>query len=197
MGDSGAMARIPVRDRLLAAADELFYTEGVQTVGIERVVQRASASKKSLYVSFGSKEALIAAYLQGRRTSIQDHVCQGLARLNTPGECLLGVFDLLGQWFAAPGFNGCPLLAASAEAVPGGLIEQARTDYRAWVRALFASLATQAELAEPAIVAAQLHLLYDAAVVAAKADADPNAAVTARAAASAIIARYAPALETL
>jgi AcrR family transcriptional regulator len=49
------------RERLLAAADELFYREGVQTVGIDRIVQHAGVAKASLYNLFGSKEALIQA----------------------------------------------------------------------------------------------------------------------------------------
>jgi AcrR family transcriptional regulator len=191
MDINGLTSRVSVRERLLAAADELFYAEGVQTVGVERVVQRAGASKKSLYAVFGSKEALIAAYLTGRREAIQDHLTQGLAQWENPCDQLLGIFDLLGRWFAAPDYNGCPLLAASAEAVPGGLIEQVHTAYRTWVRALFVDLATEARLAEPDAVAQQLHLLYDAAAVAAKADADLSAAAGARNAASAIIARHA------
>jgi hypothetical protein len=74
--------------------------------------------------------------------------------------------------------------------VPGGLIEQVHTAYRTWVRALFVDLATEARLAEPDAVARQLHLLYDGAAVAAKADTDLSAAAGARNAASAIIARH-------
>ena len=47
------------RDRLLAAANELFYAEGVQTVGIDRVIERAGVAKASLYNTFGSKENLV------------------------------------------------------------------------------------------------------------------------------------------
>lgn len=190
MSVNGVTNRASVRERLLAAADELFYAEGVQTVGVERIVQRAGASKKSLYAVFGSKEVLIAAYLTGRRDAIQDHLVHGLAQWENPCDQLLGIFDLLGRRLAAPGYNGCPLLAASAESVPGGLIEQIHTAYRTWVRALFVDLATEAHLAEPEAVAQQLHMLYDGAAVAAKADTDPSVAAGARNAASAIIARH-------
>ena len=53
------------RERLLAAADELFYAEGVQSVGIDRVIERAGVAKASLYSTFGSKEELVRAYLEG------------------------------------------------------------------------------------------------------------------------------------
>ena len=51
------------RSRLLAAADELFYSEGVHTVGIERVIEHAGVAKATLYNAFGSKEGLVRAYL--------------------------------------------------------------------------------------------------------------------------------------
>ena len=54
------------QDRLLAAANELFYEEGVHAVGIERVIERAGVAKASLYSTFGSKEELVRAYLQQR-----------------------------------------------------------------------------------------------------------------------------------
>jgi AcrR family transcriptional regulator len=134
------MRRTRVRERLLAAADELFYREGVQTVGIERITKRAGASKKSLYTVFGSKEALVVAYLEARRTAIEESITRGL-RVSSPRERVLGVFDLQGDFFAAPDHNGCPFLAASAEAASGSLVERAHADYRAWVRALLTELA--------------------------------------------------------
>src|SRR4051812_30650251 len=59
-------SRLNVRERLLAAADELFYKEGVHTVGIDRIIDRAGVAKASLYSAFGSKEELVVAYLNGR-----------------------------------------------------------------------------------------------------------------------------------
>ena len=50
------------RERLLAAANELFYDEGVHTVGIDRVIERAGVAKASLYNTFGNKEGLVCAY---------------------------------------------------------------------------------------------------------------------------------------
>ena len=58
--------RASARERLLAAANELFYAEGVQTVGIDRIIDRAGVARGSLYNVFGSKEELVAAYLASR-----------------------------------------------------------------------------------------------------------------------------------
>jgi hypothetical protein len=102
---------------------------------------------------------------------------------------VLGVFDIQGDFFAAPNYNGCPFLAASAEAASGSLVERAHADYRAWVRALLTELAAKAGVPDHEAVGRELHLLYDAASVAANADRDPSAAAVARNAAAAILDR--------
>ena len=56
------VAEPSARERLLAAAGELFYAEGVQTVGIDRIIAHAGVAKASLYNIFGSKEELVRAY---------------------------------------------------------------------------------------------------------------------------------------
>ncbi|GHH86861.1 hypothetical protein GCM10018793_60430 [Streptomyces sulfonofaciens] len=179
----------PVGERLLAAADELFYTEGVQSTGVDRIARRAGASKKSLYSVFGSKEALVVAYLEARRTSVQEILTRGLERFDTPRERVLGVFDILGRIVTAPDYNGCPFLSASAEAAGDSPIGQAHSAYRAWVRELLTELAAEAGAVDPSAVGRELHLLYDAAGVAARADRDPRAAAAARAAAEAVLDR--------
>jgi AcrR family transcriptional regulator len=61
--DEDASAKRSPRDRLVEAASELFYAEGIQPVGINRVIERAGVAKDSLYRTFGSKEALVCAYV--------------------------------------------------------------------------------------------------------------------------------------
>jgi AcrR family transcriptional regulator len=178
---------ISARERLLAAADELFYTEGVHTVGIDRVIERAGVAKASLYNTFGSKDELIRAYLAQRHVARQARLAVRLARYDTPRERLLGVFDVLGELFVERGFRGCAFLNASAEARPGSAVEEVCDTSRAWVRGLFVQLAAEAGVAEPDRLAAQLVLLYDGATVGAKMDRDPGAASAARAVASTLI----------
>src|SRR5712675_1559267 len=62
--------RPTARERLLAAANELFYNEGVHTVGIDRIIEQAGVAKASLYNTFGSKDELVRAYLEMRRASV-------------------------------------------------------------------------------------------------------------------------------
>ena len=170
----------PARERLLAAANELFYAEGVHTVGIDRVIERAGVAKATLYSTFGSKDELIRAYLHGRHVFRRDRIMDGLERYASPRQRLLGVFDVLGESFAEAGYHGCPFLNASAEAAPGSPIIEVTDQFRSWVRALFTDLARDAGASDPDALARALHLLYDGASVSARMDRDPGAAAAAR-----------------
>ena len=175
------------RERLLAAADELFYSEGVQTVGIDRVIEQAGVAKASLYNTFGSKEELIRAYLESRRDGLTVRITRAIERCATPRDRLLAVFDAQSEKFAEPGFQGCAFAKASAEAPPGSAADVATRGYRTWLRTLFTELAEQAGAADPATLAEQLHLLYDGASLAAKMDHNMEVATAARAAAGALL----------
>jgi AcrR family transcriptional regulator len=175
------------RERILAAANELFYREGVQTVGIDRIIEHAGVAKASLYNTFGSKEELVRAYLEGRHAGTTERITRAMARFRTPRERLLGVFDAQGELFTDPTFNGCAFVRASAETTHGSSVEHAADEYRAWVRAMFTGLAEEAGVADPETLARQLHLLYDGAGLSARMDRDPSASTTARAAATALL----------
>jgi AcrR family transcriptional regulator len=175
------------RDRLLAAADELFYAEGVHTVGIDRIIDRAGVAKASLYSAFGSKDELVRAYLQGRHEARQARILSGLERFETPRDRLLGVFDLLAEMTATPGFRGCAFYNASAESAAGSAVEQVCDHNRAWTRGLFVELARDAGAKDPEALAAQLVILYDGTSVGARMDRSPGAAETARTMAAALL----------
>jgi AcrR family transcriptional regulator len=179
--------RASARERLLAAANELFYNEGVHTVGIDRVIEKAGVAKASLYNTFGSKDELVRAYLQTRQASVAQRITRAVERYNTPRERLLAVFEAQGELFAQPDYRGCAFARASAESQPGDLAEQATEAYRSWVRALLTELAAQAGAPEPEVLARQLQLLYHGSGSAARIDHDPGAAAVARAAAATLL----------
>jgi AcrR family transcriptional regulator len=175
------------RERLLASANELFYAEGVQTVGIDRIIEHAGVAKASLYSNFGSKEGLVRAYLAARHDDTTDRLLASVARHRSPRRRLLAVFDAQAEIIAEPGFRGCAFVSATAEAAQGSLIEQAADDYRASMRALFTGLAEQAGASNPAELARQLQMIYDGVGVAAGMDHDPSVVRSARAAAEALL----------
>jgi AcrR family transcriptional regulator len=180
-------ARRSARERLLAAANELFYEEGIQTVGIDRVIEHAGVAKASLYNTFGSKDELIRAYLDARRESLATRITAVVERFATPRERLLGVFDAQQEIITDSEYRGCAFARASAEARPGSCVMDAAQTYREWVRGLLTRLADEAGVAEPDTLARQFHLLYDGAGQAARMDGDLSASMAARAAAEALL----------
>jgi AcrR family transcriptional regulator len=170
---------LSARERLLEAANDLFYAEGVHIVGIDRVIERAGVAKASLYNTFGSKDELVRAYLQGRHARMEARVTRRLERCTDPRMRLLAVFDAQGELFAEPGFRGCAFASAYAES-PGESVSQPTGDYRAWIRGLFTGLAADAGAAEPEKLGRQLQMIWDGASLSNRMDGDPTAAVTAR-----------------
>jgi AcrR family transcriptional regulator len=181
-----AAAGPSARERLLEAANELFYAEGVHTVGIDRVIERAGVAKASLYNTFGSKDELVRAYLEMRHARIAARVTRYIERYDTPRERLLGVFEAQGETFADPAFRGCAFVAASAES-PGESVSRAADDYRRWVRGLFTDLAREAGAADPELLARQLQMIYDGASLSVRLDRNPAASAMARAAAETLL----------
>jgi AcrR family transcriptional regulator len=190
----GAVApvRTTARDRLLAAANELFYREGVQSVGIDRIIEHAGVAKASLYNTFGSKEGLVRAYLESRHERNRRRITRALTRFPTPRERLLGVFDAQGETFTDPEFNGCAFVSATAE-THGASVGQVTVEYRSWLESLLVDLAREAGVSDPEALARQLHMLIDGSTLSARMDGDPTAASLARAAASALLDAALPA----
>jgi AcrR family transcriptional regulator len=182
-GSEGASAR----ERLLEAANQLFYEEGVHTVGIDRVIEKAGVAKASLYSTFGSKEALVQAYLAGRHESRKARVARKVAAATTPRARLLAVFDALEERISEPSWRGCAFVLATAEGRPGTGVRRVCEQSRGWMRDLFVELASEAGAADPGRLAKQLVLLYDGAVIGSYMDEDPSVVKTARALATTLV----------
>jgi AcrR family transcriptional regulator len=172
--------RRTAKQRLLEAADDLFYSEGIHTVGIDRVIAHAGVAKGSLYYSFTGKDELVHDYLTHRHARWAERVAAGIEAHTDPRARILAVYDVLGTLFAQPDYRGCAFMNATAEAAPDSVEAQAATTFRAWVRNLFLDLATDVDARDPKQVAETLVLLYDGAVATAQMDKAPEAARTAR-----------------
>ncbi len=110
--------RIPARERLLQAAAELFYRDGVGATGIDTITAHAGVAKMSLYNNFSSKADLVNAYLEARVEEWNELYRVRLAEAQTPRDRLLAVFDSYADHAALAfdwGFRGCGLLNAAAE----------------------------------------------------------------------------------
>lgn len=177
------------RDRIMQAASTLFYQEGVQNVGIDRIIAESGVAKMSLYNHFKSKDALIAAWLEQRDANWREWFQNTVEKRATePAERLLAMFDALEEWFSQPDFRGCAFINSSVELVdpehPGYQVaiahQQALYDY-------ILQLAKVAEIDNPDAVAEQLLLLVEGAIVVAMMRRIPVAAAHAKAAAETLI----------
>src|SRR5437660_8620921 len=136
-------SELGVRDRLLDAADRLFYQEGVRAVGIDRVLAEADAAKASLYQHFGCKDQLVASYLERRTDYARAHIEAYLAD-TPPSQRALKFFDWVVAWAESKDFRGCPLqhtvseltdAAHPARAVAHGQREWFAECFREWTTA--------------------------------------------------------------
>lgn len=179
----------PVGERLAATASRLFYDHGIRAVGVELLAAEAGTTKKTLYDRFGSKDALVVLYLRRRAAAWQAAVLSDLAEHRPdPGtERVLGVFDALERWLARQ-WRGCAFVNAYAEVAgtdhPAVPVIRAEKD---WMRALFAALAAEAGYDDPDRTGAELHLLYEGAIVSLTAGDRPDAVALARDAAGRLL----------
>jgi len=192
--DAKSAPRLSARERLLAAADELFYANGINTVGIDRVIEHAGVAKASLYDCFGSKEELIRSYLQARSVARQARINERISRYETPEEQILSIFDLLAEVVAEPGYRGCAFVRAGADANSSEAVKSVCQESRGFIRGRFTELAREGGAADPEALAGQLVLLYDGAATAAYMDGNREAAKVARSLAGQMLAAALPKL---
>lgn len=170
------------RERLLEAARELFYAEGVHTVGIDRVIDRAGVAKASLYSTFGSKEGLVRAYLEEYHERVLGRRRAAAEAAPDPVSAIRAIFDSVARDFERPDYNGCAFVGARAEEPAGGLVDEAARAFRAEMRGLFREYAERAGAADPEQLAWQLQMLYSGGAESAKIERDPRIVPAQRAA---------------
>lgn len=159
-----------VRDRLLDAADRLFYQEGVRAVGIDRVLTEADAAKASLYLHFGSKDQLVASYLERRTVDARARI-EAYVGGAPPSQRALKFFDFVVEWAESKDFRGCPLQHTVSEltdaAHPARVIVRGQ---RAWLTDRFREWTAAAGVKDPKATARALIVLFDGAVAGSEVD---------------------------
>jgi AcrR family transcriptional regulator len=174
------------RMRILNAASELFYFEGINATGVGRIASKASVSKRTLYQHFPSKTALVEEYLRQLRQEAVAADCTP-AEMSPRGQ-LLALFDIAEGGDAR--MRGCPFHNAAveaADAMPGveHIVHLHKLDY---VEGL-THLAREAGAADPGMLGNQIALLYEGASALSTSLNDPAPWARARAAAEALIDR--------
>jgi AcrR family transcriptional regulator len=168
-------AKLPMKQRILATADRLFYQHGIQAVGVDTIAAEVGISKRTLYNHFPCKNDLVAAYLTGRSDSAPPSD-------KPPAEQILRTFDRLERAFATPDFRGCPFVNAigelgdNADAEIKKIARQFKEGRRAWFRDRLREL----KVANAEELATQLAILVDGAIAANVVRGDKSAARAAR-----------------
>jgi len=179
-------------ERVLAAADRLFYGQGIRAVGVDALAKAAGVTKRTLYRHFASKDALVAAYLERRKAPLAGDATRPLTSggdgTRAPAEQILRAFERLGRAFAHADFRGCAFINAAAELAepdhPALAVAVAAKHAReAWFRRLCA----EARAREPDLLAMQLMMLFDGAIATWLVRRDPACAAAARLAAEALL----------
>ena len=167
---AGEGERLAPRERILQAAAELFYRHGIRAVGVEAVAEAADTNKMTLYRHFASKDELVAEYLR-RAAAESDAQWERYAREH-PGDA----FAQLGAWFREMAGHvtrtdqrGCALANAAVELAERGHPGRAVIEeHKVHQVERLVGLARAAGLAEPGLLADELHLLLEGARVTAQ-----------------------------
>ncbi|AQU65059.1 TetR/AcrR family transcriptional regulator [Streptomyces niveus] len=134
------------RERLLRTAGQLFYAEGIHTVGVDRLVAEAKVTNATFYRHFRSKDDLAAAYIGSVDQAIRTQI-DSLTAADMPADGILrGIGASLVEQIGSPGYRGCAFLNAAAEFPdPDHPVHRAVVRHREWflktITGLFAEIA--------------------------------------------------------
>jgi AcrR family transcriptional regulator len=183
------------RERLLDAAEALIYAGGIHATGVDAIVKQSGTARKSFYTHFGSKDALVAAALERRDERWMNWFIAGtLQHGKTARKHLLGMFNVLHEWFASEDFHGCAFLSAAGEiAAVDDPIRVVAREHKArllaFVRTQCDEYAAQSRMdaRRAARLSRQWLILLDGAIAVALVSGEADAALDARTAAEALL----------
>ncbi|MGW2218141.1 TetR/AcrR family transcriptional regulator [Nonomuraea sp. NPDC001684] len=174
------------RERLLDAAEDLFYAEGIRAVGVERILSVSGVGRASFYRHFPSKDDLVVAVLRRRDERWRAWLAE---RVEALGGHPLDVFDALAERFARADFRGCAFINTMIEtADPDSAAHRVAAEHKERVRAYVSGLIERDGRADAAELAHLFVLLVDGAIVTAVRERSTRPAQRARAAAAALLA---------
>lgn len=160
--------KVPMRDRLITAASELFYSQGLRAVSVDKVIERAGTTKVTFYRHFKSKDDLVVAYLENFAAMERAGITAAVAESGgDPETALRRISELTGDAACSPGFRGCAFINAAAENPdPESGARKTVAAHRDWYRSVFGEILAPLELADQADIVDDLMLLRDGAMVA-------------------------------
>ncbi|MFG2192928.1 TetR/AcrR family transcriptional regulator [Streptomyces sp. NPDC048639] len=158
----------PGARRILDAASKLFYGRGIHAVGVDTIAAEAGVTKKTLYDRFGSKDALVVAYLEARDRRWRERLTDRVDTVpeGAPGDRLLATFDALGEWMRTENPRGCGFANAAAELPDAGHpARRVIAAQKEWMLGYLTELAAAAGVLDPSPLAERLMILHEGATV--------------------------------
>jgi AcrR family transcriptional regulator len=156
----------PTRERILDAANRLFYAEGIRAVSVDAVAEAAGLTKRTLYYHFTSKDDLISAYLQSRD---QPNLALFAKWFNDEGGTVAdrveAIFTHLAKAARHKKWKGCGFLRTAAELanMPGHPAIRIGSAHKKKFETWLADTLATTSLVEPLLLARQIVLLMDGA----------------------------------
>ena len=155
------------RERLLETAARLFYAEGINTVGVSRIVEEAGVTLATFYRHFPSKQHLVLAYLQRVHDDYASRAAAAQEAAEDAGDVLRSIGTNITAQLLEPGFRGCPFINAASEFEDSqGPIMRAVLAHRAWFYALVRDAFASAGHTQPDLAARHYVMLRDGATTA-------------------------------
>ncbi|MDP9094660.1 MAG: TetR/AcrR family transcriptional regulator [Actinomycetota bacterium] len=157
------------RERVLAAAYDLFARRGIRDVGVDEIVTEAGIARATLYRHFKSKDALVLAFLERReqRWTFGSIEAEARRRGETPDDRLLAIFDVFDEWFQRADFEACSFVNVLFEMRSTHPLGQASIQHLRNIRGMVERLAAEAGIDDPAEFARSWHILMKGSIVAA------------------------------
>ncbi|MPY56149.1 TetR/AcrR family transcriptional regulator [Streptomyces spongiae] len=173
------------RDRLVETAGELFYSEGVRAVGIERLLAVSGVGRASFYRHFASKDDLVVATLR----DYGERWCRRLEQqVAVRGGGPLAVFDALADSFEQPAFRGCASINAMVEAADrDSAAHRVAAEHKRAVTDYIDGLLERAGYEQHGELAEQFMILVDGAIITAVRERGGESARRAKAVASVLL----------
>jgi AcrR family transcriptional regulator len=149
------------RDRLIAAAERVFLTEGIRAVGVDRLCAEAEVSKRSLYQHFSGKDEVVTAMLQAQAEKFGATLA---GNDEPPRERILATFAPFASDAPATELTGCPFVGAATELKdPDHPASRLAREQKVALTSYFAQLARAGGARDPDLLALQLTLVFDGA----------------------------------
>ena len=161
------------RERILLTAHDLFYRDGIRATGIDRVIAESGVAKLTFYRHFPSKNELVREFLEYRHRRWMAWFVDALQRHGGDSKALV---PALGEWFSSDGYRGCAFINSVGEVgetLPE-VMDIARRHKQDMADAITQLLPASRQRARQAT---DLALAVDGAIVRARFDQNPQAAL--------------------